>query len=87
MDSLSSILAVVFVLALLAGTLALLRSRGNAVLRLPGTGGPGRQLEVLERVTMGPGHALHLVRVGGRKVLVATSPGGCQFLPEGEPGL
>ena len=37
-------------------------------------------MEVVERLSMGPNHALHLVRVGGRTVVVATSPGGCQLL-------
>lgn len=86
MDSLYSILAVVFVLALLGGTLAVLRNRGAAVLNFGTGGGRPKQMEVTERVALSPQHALHLVRIGTRSVVVATSPTGCQLLdvvPEG----
>jgi flagellar biogenesis protein FliO len=79
-DSLYSIFAVLFVLALLGGTLALLRKRGAAAWSFPSAAGKARRIELVERVTMGPNHALHLINIGGRSVLVATSPGGCQLL-------
>lgn len=81
MDILQPIAAIVLVMALLAGTLLLLRKRGAATFRLPGVSGAElRRLEVLERVSLGPQHALHLVRAGGRRILVATAPNSCQIL-------
>lgn len=80
MDSLYSIVAVVFVLVLLAGTLAVLRRRGNAVLNFGARSGRPRKMEVTERMMVGPHHALYMVRIGERHVLLATSPSGCQFL-------
>jgi hypothetical protein len=80
MDSMYSFLAVLFVLAALVGTLTALRKRGLAVWGLPGATPKARRIEILERVAMGPQHALHVIRIAGRCVLVATSPSGCQLL-------
>ncbi len=82
MDSLYPILAAVFVLALLGGALWLLRGRGPAWGISLQTAGRARQMAVEERVALGPAHALHLVRVGSRSVVIATSPGGCQAVME-----
>ena len=85
-DSLYSIIAVVLVLALLGGTLALLRNRGHAVLNFSARASRTKQMEVTERLALGPQHALHLVRIGNRSVVVATSPSSCRLLdvvPEG----
>jgi hypothetical protein len=38
------------------------------------------RLAALERVTLGPNHTLHLVRFGGRVLLVAAHAGGCSLL-------
>lgn len=84
MDTLYSIFAVGFVLALLGCTLAVLRKRGAATWRFPLANGNRRQLEMIERLQMGPQHALHLVRFDGRSLVVATSPGGCQLLAEAD---
>jgi len=81
MDTLQPIAAVVLVMALLAGVLILLRKRGTAAFHLPGIPGSAqRHLEVLERVSLSPHHALHLVRAGGRLLLVGTAPNSCQLL-------
>ena len=80
MDILQPISAIVLVMALLTAVLVLLRKRGAAAFRLPGTGGPPRRLEVVERVSLGPQHALLLVRAGGRMLLVGTAPNSCQLL-------
>jgi flagellar biogenesis protein FliO len=75
--------AVVLVMALLGGVLFLLKKRGAASFRMPRMArmsGAPRQMEVIERVTLGPHHALHLVRVGERRVLVATAPSSCQVI-------
>jgi flagellar biogenesis protein FliO len=75
---------VIFVLALLGGVLYFLRRRGMATFKGTGTFGRQqvavRQLKVVERIPLGPQHALHLVRVGDGLILVATSPGSCQIL-------
>jgi flagellar biogenesis protein FliO len=82
MEGTQQILGVLFVLALLGGTLWWLRSRGLAQFGLKGPGGSGRQrsMKVVERLPLTPQHSLHLVEVEGRKVVIATSPGGCAIL-------
>jgi hypothetical protein len=37
-------------------------------------------MELVERIALGPHHALHLVRIGEQSVLVATTPASCQVL-------
>jgi flagellar biosynthetic protein FliO len=79
MDELQPILAVILVLGLLGAALVFLRRRGIASFRaLPALN--QRQMKVVERVPLGAQHALHLVRVGDRLILVATAPGSCQVL-------
>ncbi len=82
MESLYSIVAVVFVLVLLGGTLAVLRNRGNAVLNFGMKSGRLKTMEVTERMMLGPHHALYMVRIGERQVVLGTSPSGCQLLLE-----
>jgi flagellar biogenesis protein FliO len=75
--------AVVLVMALLGGVLFLLKKRGVGSFSMPRMSGMSkapRQMEVVERVTLGPHHALHLVRVGERRMLVATAPSSCQVI-------
>lgn len=84
--------AIVLVMALLGGALFLMRKRGAVMFpnAFKGTAGGSRQLEVIERLSLGPQHTVHLVRVGGRCVLIATAPGNCQIhsqIPEGIPEL
>jgi flagellar biogenesis protein FliO len=83
MDFLQPVTAILLVLALLGLALFFLKKRGAASFRLPrvGSGGP-RRMEVLERVTLGPQHALHLVRIGGKSVVVATAPTSCHTIFE-----
>jgi flagellar biogenesis protein FliO len=75
MDLIQPLMAILFVAALLGGVLFLLKKRG--VVR---SSGRSRRLEVIERVSLGPHHALHLVRAGDRLVLIATAPSACQLL-------
>ena len=86
-DNLQPILAVIAVLALLGGVLLFLRRRGiasfNGIAALRGPVPVPRQLRVMERLPLGPQHALHLVRMGDRTVLVATAPGSCQIIESG----
>jgi flagellar biogenesis protein FliO len=78
MDEIQPILAVLFVLGLLGGTLYWLRAKGLA--RFNGKGFARRdekQMRTLERLSLTPQHSLHLVSVAGRTLLIAVSPGGC----------
>jgi len=87
MEDLQPIVAVILVLSLLGGLLFFLRRRGIATFPSLSAGAgfgrqaaSARQLKVVERVPLGAQHALHLVRVGERLILVATAPGSCQIL-------
>jgi flagellar biogenesis protein FliO len=79
---------VLLVFALLGGLLWFSKRRGVAAFSLggrSGRGGSGRRLEVLERVSLTPQHALHLVRVAERTVLIATAPSSCTLLDSPVP--
>ena len=81
MDAIQPMLAVLFVLALLGGTLYWLRSKGVARFGVPGLARGGeRRMQSLERLPLTAQHSLHLVSVGGRTLLIAVSPGGCSLL-------
>jgi flagellar biosynthetic protein FliO len=82
MDLVQPIFAVLFVLALLGLALFFLKRRGLALPRLQSAG--LKKLEIIERVSLGPHHALHLVRMGDRHLLVATAPSSCQLLDTGD---
>lgn len=73
------ILAALFVLALLAGTLWLLRRKGVASLNLtlPKRFGGAKQMDLIERISLSAHHSLHLVRVRNRTILISVSPSGC----------
>ena len=43
-----------------------------------------RALQAVERLALTPQHALHLVRVQGRDMVVATHPRGCTLLSEAQ---
>jgi flagellar biosynthetic protein FliO len=71
--------AVAAVLALLLLTLWWLRRRGLAGITL-GRKSAGRRMESLERLPLGPQHALHLVRLGDSALLISSSPAGCSLI-------
>ena len=79
------VLAIVAVLGLLAGTLWWLRQRGIAQfsggLKMRRT---ERKLQLVERLPLAPQHSLHLVRFGGRSLLIGVSPSGCSLLESHE---
>jgi len=77
MDAMQPFAAVVLVLGLLGGTLFALKRRGLATFKLSST---ARTIEVLERTPLTAQHALYLVRVEGRTLLIATAPGSCHLL-------
>ena len=72
---------VLLVFALLGGMLWIAKRRGLASFPIGARrSGKVRRMEVLERVPLTPHHALHLVRVSGRAVLIATAPSSCTLL-------
>ena len=81
MDVIEQMTAVALVLMLLGATLWWLRRRGLAVLSLTRRPG-GRRMECVERLPLGPQHALHLIRLGDTELLVASSPSGCSLVKD-----
>jgi flagellar biosynthetic protein FliO len=79
MEVIQEMAAVGLVLVLFGASLWALKRRGIAGISLPGRPNKKR-LECLERMPLGPQHTLHLVRVDGRELLVASSPSGCALL-------
>jgi flagellar biogenesis protein FliO len=79
MDVIRETGAVVAVLALLLLTLWWLRRRGLTGVTL-GRKTAVRRLESLERLALGPQHALHLVRLGGSALLISSSASGCTLI-------
>jgi flagellar biogenesis protein FliO len=78
MEALQPLLAVLFVLGLLGGSLYWLRTKGLARFTGKGAGRQGaRRMQALERLPLTPQHSLHLVSVGGRSLLILVSPGAC----------
>ena len=81
MELLPQFFAILFVLALLAAAIWLLRRRSLLQFNLPGrTGHSPRQIRAVERLSLTPQHSLHLLRVGERAVLISTHPAGCTLL-------
>jgi flagellar biogenesis protein FliO len=81
MELTEQIAMVLAVFALMGGLLWVLRRRG--MVSLPAVKrrkANSRLLEVLERVPLTPQHAIHLVRVSGKVVLIGTAPSACILL-------
>jgi flagellar biogenesis protein FliO len=90
MDVVRQALSVALVFALLGFALWKLRRGGAGTVnfRAPWrkSGGAARALESVERLALTPQHALHLVRVQGQEIVVATHPQGCTLLSEVRKG-
>jgi flagellar biosynthetic protein FliO len=82
MELAEQIAMVLAVFALLGALLWILKRRGLASLNLGRRGGNARRVEVLERIPLTPQHALHLVRVSDKVLLIGTAPSGCTLLNE-----
>jgi flagellar biogenesis protein FliO len=61
------------VFSLLAAALWSIRRRGVVPRK-------GRSLEQVEKLSLTPNHVLHLIRVEGRDIVVATHPQGCTLI-------
>lgn len=87
-DLVQPLCAVVLVLGLLGATLYFLRR--NGVASFSGRGAfrmqpKERHMKVVERMPLGPQHALHLVQVGERMLLLSTAPGSCRLIDSVAP--
>ena len=80
MDLARELGAVLLVLGVLAATLWALRRAGAVRWRAPGGARRGSRIELVERVALSPGHALHLVRMADRALLIASHAGGCTLV-------
>jgi flagellar biogenesis protein FliO len=80
-EAIQQVLTVLFVLALLGGTLFWFRGKGLASIWARGMHPGGtRRMQSIERLPLAPQHSLHLVRVAGKVLLIGVSPGGCAVL-------
>lgn len=76
-------LGVLLVLGILVTALVLLQRRGLARFTgIRGLGDTNRVMKVVERVSLTGQHAVYLVQIGQRQVLIASSPGSCQLIAE-----
>jgi flagellar biogenesis protein FliO len=81
MQQFGQLFAVAGVLVLLGASLYFLRHKGIARFGFKTAGAAsGRQLQSIERLPLTSQHSLHLIRVCGRNILIAVSPGGCSIL-------
>ena len=78
MELTEQIAMVLLVFALLGGLVWFSKKRGLA--SLAPRRGRGRCLELVERVQLTPHHAIHLVRVSEKVILIATAPSTCMVL-------
>ena len=79
MDIARQALAIAFVFALLGAALWLLRRKGTSRLlrSRPAAGSP---LTACGRLTLGPQHSVHLVRVGDHNLVLGVHPAGITLL-------
>ena len=84
MEDIQQALVVMAVLTMLGVALYVLRAKGMVRFAVKGMGNSGeRRLQSIERLPLTAQHSLHLVRVAGRVILIAVSPGGCSVLDGG----
>jgi flagellar biogenesis protein FliO len=81
MDVLRQVFSVLAVFSLLGAVLWLLRRGGRISFQgFARVQGHTRSMVAVERLALTPQHTLHIVRVNGREVLVATHPQGCSVV-------
>ena len=87
MDIARQIAAVLFVFGLLGGLLFLGRRGQWFTAGLRRSMGDSRRLELIETMRIGPHHAIHIIRVDRRTVVISAHPAGCTLLRDLEgPG-
>lgn len=85
MDVARQVFSVLLVFALLGTCLWFARRGGRITFRgLAGTRIPKKtkSLTAVERLVLTPQHTLHLVRIDGRELVIATHPQGCSVVSE-----
>lgn len=84
MEEIQQAIVVMAVLTALGVALYVLRAKGVVRFAVKGIGNASeRRLQSIERLPLTAQHSLHLVRVAGRVILIAVSPGGCSVLEGG----
>ncbi len=78
MDVLRQVLSVLLVFSLLGAALWLLRRGGR--ISFQRALGNRKSMVAVERLALTPQHTLHLVRINGSEVLLATHPQGCSVV-------
>ena len=87
MELSQQLLAVGLVLALLIVGAHLAQRRGWLRLNLPTRRRVSRHLELVGRLALTPQHQLHLVRIEGRMLLIATHAQGVEVVDSGSPQI
>jgi hypothetical protein len=87
MDVFRQVFSVLLVFSLLGAALWALRRSGRVsfqgfLARKRVLGQQGRSMVAVERLALTPQHSLHIVRINGREVVVATHPQGCTVVTE-----
>jgi flagellar biogenesis protein FliO len=77
MDVLQGVTIALLVIAALGSLLTFLQRKGLVQYGGARRSSTARRMETVERLTLSPQHSLHLVRVDGRLLLIASAPGGC----------
>ena len=83
MDVLRQALSVLLVFSLLGALLWTLRRSGRISfqgLARKRVQGNTKSMVAVERLALTPQHTLHMIRINGREVLVATHPQGCSIV-------
>ena len=80
MDLSQQILAVVLVLGLLLAVAVLFERRGWIHLNWRAGSRSSRAIELIDRLPLSPQHQLHLVRISGKTILIATHARGVELL-------
>ena len=85
MDVLRQVFSVLLVFSLLGAALWALRRGGRVSFSgfaRKRTLGNTRSMVAVERLSLTPQHTLHMVRLNGRELVVATHPQGCSLVTE-----
>jgi hypothetical protein len=83
MDVLRQVFSVLLVFSLLGAVLWILRRGGRISFQglvTKRASESTRSMIAVERLALTPQHTLHIVRINGREVLVATHPQGCSVV-------
>lgn len=78
MEYLQQIVLVAVLLGVIGGAVWLLQRRGLATVNW--TRPSERRMHIVEKLPLTAQHAVHMVRVGDKLLLIGTAPGGCSVL-------